>query len=366
MAFEKIAVLGAGNAGYAMSADLALAGHKVNLYEMPRFKQNLEPILERGGIEKMGRPTTGFARLDSAMTDIKEAIEGVSHIMVVTQALAHRTIAELCAPHLENGQTVVLFTGSAGSLVFAKALKERVDIERKEVVIAETITMPYGCRRGAIVALPPYAVRVDNVSAEVDVAAFPAKNTEKVVHSLNEIYKGIPSSTFVSAPNVLYVGLNNPNIVEHAGSSLLNVGRIEYSKGDFKLYEEGLTPSVVRVLNAVDGEKCAILKALNLKPITREEILSKSIINKPREKYKGPVSVKDRYVTEDVPIGLVLMASLGDMLGVSTPTTKSIIHLFSVINQVDYMREGRTVEKLGISELSVDELNRFLMTGSLM
>jgi len=41
----KIAVLGAGNGGYACSADLSLAGYIVNLYELPMFKTNLEPII---------------------------------------------------------------------------------------------------------------------------------------------------------------------------------------------------------------------------------------------------------------------------------------------------------------------------------
>ncbi|MBC8249839.1 MAG: hypothetical protein H8E90_09190 [Anaerolineales bacterium] len=54
MSIERIAVLGAGNAGHAMAADLALAGLQVNLYELPEFERNLGPIQERGGIEITG------------------------------------------------------------------------------------------------------------------------------------------------------------------------------------------------------------------------------------------------------------------------------------------------------------------------
>ena len=70
-----------------------------------------------------------------------------------------------------------------------------------------------------------------------------------------------------------------------------------------------------------------------------------------------------RYITEDVPYGLVTCSSLGKMLGIKTPTFDSIIQLASVMNQVDYMTEGRTVEKLGLSGLDVKQINDFLYYG---
>ncbi len=57
------------------------------------------------------------------------------------------------------------------------------------------------------------------------------------------------------------------------------------------------------------------------------------------------------------------MASLGDMLNVSTPIMDSLINLSSLINRVDYWSEGLTVEKLGIPDLSLDDLNAFLQEG---
>jgi opine dehydrogenase len=79
----------------------------------------------------------------------------------------------------------------------------------------------------------------------------------------------------------------------------------------------------------------------------------------------GASIMQHRYITEDIPFGLVTMASLGDMLGVPTPTIKSLITLASVMNQVDYWKEGRTVEKLGISGLNVNELREFVTEGKL-
>ena len=69
---SKIAVLGAGNGGYALASDLALSGFEVNLFELDKFKvQNLIPIQEKGGIEREGiRP--GFAKMCTLITDIKK------------------------------------------------------------------------------------------------------------------------------------------------------------------------------------------------------------------------------------------------------------------------------------------------------
>jgi len=51
---EKIAVIGGGNCGFAMGADLTLAGCDVNLFDFPRFKNNIETISKNGGIELTG------------------------------------------------------------------------------------------------------------------------------------------------------------------------------------------------------------------------------------------------------------------------------------------------------------------------
>jgi len=50
-------------------------------------------------------------------------------------------------------------------------------------------------------------------------------------------------------------------------------------------------------------------------------------------KMKGPEHLKDRYITEDVPYGMVLVSTLGDLLDIPTPTHDGIIQLASVINR---------------------------------
>jgi opine dehydrogenase len=70
---------------------------------------------------------------------------------------------------------------------------------------------------------------------------------------------------------------------------------------------------------------------------------------------EGSKSVPPRYVTEDVPEGLVAWSSLGSKIGVATPTVDTLIHLATIVKGTDYRRQGRTVERLGLADKSLDE-----------
>ena len=51
---KNIAVIGAGNGGFAMAGDLTLAGYGINLFELPEFEHNILPVKDSGGIEITG------------------------------------------------------------------------------------------------------------------------------------------------------------------------------------------------------------------------------------------------------------------------------------------------------------------------
>jgi opine dehydrogenase len=78
---------------------------------------------------------------------------------------------------------------------------------------------------------------------------------------------------------------------------------------------------------------------------------------------QAPPTLNHRYITEDVPMSLVPIASFGQRFGVSVRGIDSIIRLACIIHHTDYYRRGRTVDKLGIGEWSVNELTRYVMEG---
>jgi opine dehydrogenase len=363
---KKIAVLGAGDGGQACAAGLSMDGYEVNLYN--RGADRLKPILERGAIQTTGAKE-GFAKLNKITTDIKEAVKGVNLILIVVPAFAHKHLAETCIPHLEDGQTVTYVGKGGGTLVFAQTLKSLG--VKKNIILGETNTLPYASK-----SIGPAQIRVGILKkGGFLAAALPAKNTKKLVNTLKEIYPIV-----VPATNVLETLLTDFNAIDHVAALIPNVGHVGNSTGEYLLFKEGVTPSVGRVIQAVDRERLAIMKTLGLAQTPYEEWLFKqgfieSIESTVYEAIRkstlkgaipcGPSIMEHRFITEDVPYGLVTMASLGDMLGVPTPVTKSLITLASVMNQIDYWKEGRTVEKLGISGLNANELREFVTEGKL-
>jgi len=230
----------------------------------------------------------------------------------------------------------------------------------RRVLVAEAVTFPYCCRR----LEGPGTVNIHRVDGpRMLFAALPASDTAAAVKAMEGTY----DTVVVPAVSVLEPALYNTNIIVHPVGALLNMGRIEYSRGEFWMYREGLTPSVDKVINAMDAERAAIFTALGYRPYTYDEVFRDSF-NMSREEFaatssKGPFSMQDRYVTEDIPMGAVLTASLGRKLGVPTPTYDAMIHIASVVNDTDYFRTGRTLENLGLAGMTSAQLNDYLLTG---
>jgi opine dehydrogenase len=169
------------------------------------------------------------------------------------------------------------------------------------------------------------------------------------------------------AVTILEPALYNPNIIVHPVGALLNMGRIEYSGGEFYMYKEGITPSVRKVIYAMDAERQALFSALGYRPYSYDQVFRDSF-NMTAEEFaatssKGPFSMQDRYVTEDIPMGTTLTVSLGRKAGVAMPTYECMIHLASVVNNTDYRLGGRNLENLGLAHLSLEGFETYLQTG---
>jgi opine dehydrogenase len=337
-----------------MVADLTLKGFSVNLFDLPRFDANLAGIRERGGIEVTG-VFEDFVTPNLVTTDIETALEDVDLIMLTTAAMGHKAHIDACRPHLKSGQIIVVNTGYFAALRFGHALQERL----AEVTFAEYTLLPYVCRR-----IGPAKVIIDAVKQELPVAAYPAVRTPKVVEVLKAVY---PQT--VAAANVLETSFNNLNPIFHPAITLLNAGHAEQTKGDFLFYGQGVTPSVGRIIDAVDAERVAVAQKLGIELPSAMEWMVKlyakygangshayevfqtceahSTVRYPMDSI-GTFSL----FAEDLPYGLVPIASLGSMLEVPTPTIDSIIDLSSMATGIDYRSEGTTVTKLGLAGLT--------------
>ncbi|MFC1899528.1 NAD/NADP octopine/nopaline dehydrogenase family protein [Chloroflexota bacterium] len=346
MGNKKIAVIGAGNCGYALAADLTLSGYEINLYGSKK-RGNLTPVVENGGIELTGAGRNGFAEINCATTNIAEAIAGTKIIIITYQTQQQEALAEICAPHLEDGQTIILTPGNLSSVLFTKIIKEHGI--NKDIKIAETRSAIYGCRR--INGKPE--VNIINLIPN-NIAAFPSRNTEIVLNEMRELYPDI-----LPGKNVLEIALSFTNFT-HVPPMILNTGTVEIPRRPFYIYGEANTPSIKRVTLALQKENASIIKKLGLSNLSLlEEQMKMRQLPSGLDKVPGPKNMQHRYILEDCQIGLVFRASLGDMIGIPTPVSKALITLASEINGTDYFTQGRTMEHLGISGLSTKELNEF-------
>ncbi len=361
----RFAVLGAGHGGKAMAADLALKGFQVALYN--RTLEHINGICALGGIDlESPQGPMGFGALALATASAKDAICGADCIMVVVPATGHRYLAEQCAPHLRDGQVIVLNPGrTGGALEFTKTLRDNGCTA--DVVIAETQTLIFASR-----STGPAQAKIFRVKNAVPVAALPATRTQEALSVLREAY-----SQFMPTQSVLKTSLDNMGAIFHPALATLNAGRIESTVGQFQFYIEGVTPSVARVLEAMDRERVTVAAALGVNAMSALHWLEmaynavgsnlhEAVHNNPG--YRGitaPQTLEHRYIFEDVPMSLVPISELGRAYGASTPLMDAVIRLASTIHGTDYRHKGRTVERMGLTGMSVGEIKQYVEEGTL-
>lgn len=360
----RYTVIGAGHGGKTMAAHLGLMGFPTTLYN--RTADHIYAIKQLGGIE-LDYPDgdiRGFGKLAGVTSNIEEALEMAEIIMVVVPSSAHADIAQLCAPFLKGGQTVILHPGrTCGAIEFAKVLKDNNC--QSDIDLAETETFIYASRSDG-----PAQARIFRIKEAVPMAALPSIRTKQVIDKLHDAF-----SQYIDGGNVLQTGLNNMGAIFHPALSILNAGWIEATHGDYQFYIDGVTPSVAKVLVALDRERVTVASSLGIRARTALEWLKmaydtdgedlhEAIHNQPGYYgIKAPPTLNHRYLFEDVPMSLVPIASLGGRYGVSVRGMDAIIRLASIIHRTDYWRRGRTIEKLGIDNLSVGELTLYVTEG---
>lgn len=360
----RFTVIGAGHGGKAMAAHLATMGFRVTLYN--RTFDHVSAIQKRGGID-LECPEAGpheFGNIDLVTSDMQIALRDTDVVMVVVPSSAHKDIAKCAAPFLHDGQIVVLHPGrTCGAIEFDKVIRDNGC--QADVTIAEAETFIYASRSDG-----PAQARIFRIKEAVPLAALPAIRTQQVLDCIRDAYP-----QFIDGVNVLNTGLNNMGAIFHPALTLLNVGWIESTHGDYQFYIDGVTPSVARVLEVLDRERVTVASSLGIHARTAMDWLQMAyntvgvdlcdaIHNQPGYYgIKAPSTLSHRYIFEDVPMSLVPMASLGERFGVSVRGMEAIVRLACIIHRTDYWRRGRTVDKLGIADLSVSELTRYVNEG---
>lgn len=360
---KSVAVIGAGNGGTAIAGYLSSIGTKVHLCDL--FPDYLKGIQEDGGITMTLDGKTSKHTLELVTGDLAKAIAGVKLIMVVTPSFTHKMIAEACCDALSDGQIIVLNPGRTGGAVeFMSTIRAKGC--KADITIAEAQTLVYSCRKTG-----PSSVEIYGVKKELTLGTFPANRTQMVLDELNPLYP-----QFIPAKNCLETSLSNIGALFHPAPVLLNIGRIETDPHGFRYYMDGISPSTAVLVKGIDAERQAVADAYGVEILSAEEWMEQSYEtygdtlheliqhNEAYASIKAPTNIQVRYVTEDVPMSLVPISTLGRIAGVATPNIDAVIQLTSTIYGRDFRAEGRNSKNLGLEGMSMEQVIHLFETGS--
>ncbi len=349
----KVAILGAGNAGCAVAADLSIKGHEVSLIKTSNsLHDDNFSYLEKneGKIRLLENGEITSTQIHNVSRDLSK-ISDVEVVIIYIQTRYHESLIKRVSEYLRDGQTVII---NPGYLSTAYMLKYCGD---KDLTIVESTSSFIDCRLDEENEFG--LVKVGFRNARNMLGVYPKSRLEETKAKLESF-----QYNFIYMSSV-EVALHNPNMIVHTVGAIMSIPRIEKTNGDYCMYWEVWTPSVWNILEKLDSEKMDVLEKLGYERIPYVEACkTRNSLDDDRDakeiffwyanmptRAKGPTKVDSRYISEDVPEGLVMLETLGKYLDVPTPVCTSLIEMATAALGRDMRTDGRTIERLGIENI---------------
>ncbi len=352
----SFAVIGAGNAGQTITAELVRQGF-TDTALVDSNPTVIKSIADRGGIAVLGSIREYFAPVERLGISLEEAVKSSKVLILATNAIGYGRALQSLAPLVTDDHLIVAITGYYASFVFRKVLRDLKLQDRASLV--EMMTLPYASR-----LVGPAQVGLRAVTKRLPTATWPSIRDSESIETLKTAFPML-----VPATNALEVSLNNPNPVFHVPVALLNLGRFEseeVKKGFF--YAQWASPGIERIWRIVDEERIRVMKGFGLNPISKDEYRAVCYGGEPMKPVavRGEIppssySLPPRFFDEDVPFGLCPISAFGRIAGIPTPTVDTLIDLVSTIKDQDYRGSGLNPDTLGIAGLSSTDVVRVAM-----
>ena len=209
-------------------------------------------------------------------------------------------------------------------------------------------------------------VNIIGVKDEVLLSALPTTDTQYILDKLTPLYQ-----CFRPANNVLQTSLENIGAIFHPCVLLFNAATIE-RKDEFYYYRD-MTPKIADFIEAFDAERLAVGEAFNIKLLgvndwisfaykgTKGNSLCEKMKNNPAYyDIKSPSSIYTRQLMEDIPTGVLPIMELGVSAGLEMNLFKSMINISTSLLSVDFRTNGRTLESMGLSGMTKEEILNYI------
>lgn len=356
----EIAILGGGHGCHAAVADLSEQGHQVRFWR--RDRAALQALRDAGGILLKDAAGSRRVPVHRVCDEIGDAIRGAELIVLPTPATAQRDIATWAAPYLSDGQVVFLAPGTLGSYLMSRWVA--AEGSRARVTWAETGTLPYLARLHG-----PNEVNVTIRAVRLPTGVFPFADARR---ALAVIGKAFPSVH--GCGNALSGALMNAGPIIHPPLVVMNAAPLQHH-ARWDIHSEGTQPAVRAVTDRLDAERIAVREALGYPaphyPLADHYTTDRWMYGDAHRKLQKSGDWREnidltnhRYVTEDIELGLSLLASVARWAGVDAPVSHGLLAIAGGWLGRDLREGARSFEALGLASLSIEALARRLEDGS--
>jgi opine dehydrogenase len=354
----RVAIIGAGGVGRGYAAYLISEGHQPVLWSPSGAA--LADFSDSAALTVTGKIEATLPLAVAA--DCAQAVSGADVVIVAVQANGFRSVLDSLAPHLRAGQVVVI----SAHCSFAALHLHRLLADRGlELPIAAWATTALTARKSG-----PRSVHVSGIRSKLDVATLPRKLAPQGLAACRALF----GDRFEEREDMLAIMLSNLNPPAHVANMLGNLTRAE--KGEDWPNYGSITPGVGRIVEAMDVERLALAAAfgLSVRSVQDHYVLSFGVAPGPvgemaaavyakRPELLGPKTLDTRFITEDVPFGLLPLELLGRIAGVPVPLHQAGIALFDAICDCDFRAENDLLPALDLGGLKPAELHRLLRDG---
>jgi hypothetical protein len=348
-----LTICGGGNAGHALAVVVSkcVTAHIDWLVSSPEKADLLRRGLSRGGLRSTGVITAEADRLRTISADPAEVIPHADMVLLAVPAFAHAEVLRRIGMHLGDATPVgCLPTRGGFEFEAARHLPRRGGRRR---AIFGLQTLPWSTR----VVKPGEVVNIGAAKAEATLASLPADSGRHLAHKLSQIF----GTRLVPAASFLSLTLGNQGQFIHPGvmyGHFRSWSGERYDHESVPLLYADATDEMGEIVERLSRE--AIVVARTLRARTKGALRLdhvQSVHDWLRSSYAdvtadsstvaacfrtGPIQARRapmigvspgrfipnfqyRYLTEDVPYGLVITRALAEIANVETPMIDEVI-----------------------------------------
>lgn len=332
---KRILILGAGGVARGMAALLAKQGHVPMLWS-PSGQGTaglVDAALQVSGVIEGDFPV-------AVATELEPAVDWAEVVVLAMPVNGHRATLDAAIPHLRADHSVIISAQlSLGGLYLHQELTRR-NIEA--LVIAWGTTVVLGR------ALGGNGVQIGGIRARVEVAALPVTRADEALALCQTLF----GDRFEKAASILAIALGNLNPPVHMANALCNLTRIE--KAESWANYDGITPAVARLIEGLDAERLGLAKVFGLRVRSVERHFRDTfslpeghclaqmaaLIHAKRGGPPGPTDLSTRFITEDLPFGIVEIITLAQRVDHPTPLHLAGLTLFESLCGSNFRAEN--------------------------